>query len=152
MMMIDKLREIAFLDGLDEVALADIAILSEELTLDDGEALISENESENHIYFLVRGKVEVTAMKGSAVSSEVVISNEDTELFGEMTWLTGDKRSANVRCVGDVVAIRVDGPRLMDYLAGNTKVGFILMRRIAQLLSGRLKNSGTLLKQMLWNS
>lgn len=151
-MMMDKLSELSFFKGIGEVALADIAMISKEVTLDEGEMLINENDTENHLYFLCEGHVEITASQNGPTSSESVLSNDDVELFGEMSWLCGFPRSANVRAVTTVVAIQVDGPRLMRYLDGNTIVGFSLMRRIAEVMAMRLKKSDVLLKQILWSS
>lgn len=151
-MMIEKLKQLPFLDGLDDVALADIAIISTEFTLDDGEVLIGENEPENHLYFLCEGQVEVTTRENGSTSGELVLSNEDVEVFGEIGWLCNSRRSANVCCVGKTVAIQVDGPRLMKYLEDNPRVGFLLIQRIARLMAARLKKSDLLIKQMLLSS
>jgi CRP-like cAMP-binding protein len=150
-MMIDKLSELSFFEGLGDVALADIAMICTEVDLYEGELLINENDTENHLYFLCEGRVEITSSQKGSTGGESVLSNDDVEIFGEMSWLCGFPCTANVRAVSKVVAIKVDGPRLMKYLEGNTIVGFALMRRVAQVIAMRLKKSDVLLKQVLWS-
>ncbi len=81
-----------------------------------------------------------------------MISREDNDVFGEMAWLTDEARTASVRCVGNVHAVRVDGSSLSEYINNNTDVGYVIMRHIALTLSGRLQGTNALLKQILWNT
>jgi hypothetical protein len=46
----------------------------------------------------------------------------------------------------EVTALAIDGDRLMDFLADNPETGFLVMRRIAAVISRRL---GTMRKLLL---
>ena len=96
--------------------------------------------------------MEIITSGSGLTSDEISISKQDKELLGEISWLSGGKRTATVRCIGEVEAVRIDGKKLMDYLYQYPKVGFFVMRHIARLLSTRLDQTNNLLKQILWNS
>ena len=153
--MIEQLGNSELFSDLDITALADISSFSTLLELEVGEDLMNENASGNNLYLLCSGNVEVLSSRTGGTSSEVVLSNKDNELFGELSWIQGQGqsvRTATVRCVSEVEVIEVDGTALLRYLENNTQVGFIVMRRIAKVLANRMTHSDVLLKQLLWNS
>ena len=151
-----------FIDGLDKVSifqdltvpqLEQISTFCRELELDAGDMLIEESDKQNtDIYILMRGKVEIVSNAASITSSEVVISRAEMDVFGEIAWLARCKRTASVRCHGDVLAVRVDGPALQSYLEVHPDAGYHVMRRIALTLSKRMMDADNLLKQILWNT
>lgn len=151
--MIDKLAQVSLFEGLDHATLADISVLSHILELEDGDDLISENDSGNiDLFILIGGKVEVLTRSSALASGEVVIANKGLEVLGEISWLRQVRRTATVRCIGEVEAIRIDGEQLRQYLSNNTAAGYLVMQRIACKLADRLQQTDVLLKQILWNS
>ena len=80
------------------------------------------------------------------------MSRQDKDIFGEISWLTQKKRTATIRCLGEVDAICIDGGQFMSYLDQHPQVGFSVMKNIALLLADRLNHADSLLKQILWNS
>lgn len=96
--------------------------------------------------------MEITTSSTGVTSNEAIISLHDKELFGEISWITGRKRTASVSCLGEAETIRIDGIEFMDYLQSHPKVGFIVMRNVATLVASSLGNTDQLLKQILWNS
>jgi CRP-like cAMP-binding protein len=151
--MINELATTYLFNTLDYDVLADVSTFSSRLHLLDGEVLIHENETENFdLFVLCAGSVEIISSSSPAVSGDVVISNKDMEVFGEISWITRRRRTATVRCRGEVDAVRIDGRAFMDYLESHPRVGFVVIRKVAELLSQRLVATDTLLKQILWNS
>lgn len=151
--MINELLNTYLFKDMEYTELQEIAKFSTRLQLNDGEVLIHENETENFdVFVLCAGAVEVISSSSASVSSDVAISKQDLEIFGEISWITRRKRTATVRCRGEVEAIRIDGNIFMKYLEQHPKAGFDIMRKIALLLAQRLASTNTLLKQILWNS
>lgn len=150
--MIDDLLQLPLFREIDYEALKDIATFSSKVELNESDALISENDPDHDIYIVSEGKLEIVSSSSDIASSEVVISQQDHTLFGEMTWLTHNKRTATLRCKENVIAIKIDGDKLMDYMEKNPQVGFGIMKNIAILLALRLGNTNTTMKQILWNS
>ena len=150
--MIDCLMNTFLFEDLEYTDLERITQFCSQLELDDGDILISENELDYDLYVLCEGYVEIISTGARNLSGEVVISKQDKNVFGEISWLTNCKRTATLRCRGDVVAIRIDGDKLMAYLDSHSQAGFTVMRRAARLLGERLEDTNNLLKQILWNT
>lgn len=151
--MINQLLNTYLFKEMDYMAVQEIAEFSTHLQLNDGDVLIHENEVENFdLFVLCSGLVEVISSSAAAVSGDVAISKQDVEVFGEISWITRRKRTATVRCRGEVEAIRIDGNVFMRYLEQNPQAGFEIMRKISLLLAERLVSTNILLKQILWNS
>lgn len=151
--MVNELVHTYLFGELDIGAVEEISAFSNRLNLDDGDILIHENEQENFdLYVLCSGAVEIISSSSRAVSGDVVISKQDMEVFGEISWITRRRRTATVRCRGEVEAIRIDGAVFMKYLDTHPRAGFMVMRKVAGLLCERMAATDTLLKQILWNS
>lgn len=152
-LMINQLLTTYLFKDMDYAALEEMARFSSHVHLNDGDVLIHENETENFdVFVLCAGSVEIISSSSSSVSGDVAISKQDVEVFGEISWLTRRKRTATVRCRGEVEAIRIDGNAFMHYLEQHPKAGFEIMRKISLLLAQRLESTNMLLKQILWNS
>lgn len=151
--MIDDLLQTYLFKDMEYQKLKDVEQFCMRLEMSDGDTLIRENEAEDlDLYVLCAGSVEITSSSANASSAEVVISKEDKEVFGEVSWITRRKRTATVRCRGEVTAIRVDGRNLLRYMEANAEFGFQVMRNVANVLAERLVATDNLLKQILWNS
>lgn len=151
--MIGGLDTVSIFSELDFSALEEISTFCERLSLMEGDVLISENDaSSNDLFILFEGKVEIISNGTGVTSGEISISKHDKEIFGEISWMSGAKRTATIRCVGDVDAVRIDGKKLTHYLETHPDSGYFIMRRIALLLAHRLDQTNNLLKQVLWNS
>lgn len=151
--MIDDPVSIPLFNGLDEAALAHLALLCTVREYDDGDIIISEQDSSDYnLYILRRGRVEIVSSSSRMVSDEAVLSRDDKEVLGEISWLTHAPKTATVRCVGPVELVSIDGAGLMRFMEENPGAGFLIMRRIAVLLACRLEQAGVLLKQVLWAS
>jgi CRP-like cAMP-binding protein len=151
--MIEDLDSSSFFQDLTVAQLHDISAFCTPLSLGDGDMLIQEAErGQPDLYVLCAGSVEIVSNAAPIISDEVVISKMDKDIFGEIGWLTGSKRTASVRCHGEVRAIQVDGEALTGYLNSHPDVGYMVLRRVSLTLAERMKNTDSLLKQILWNS
>ncbi len=150
--MIEELEQVGIFKGLSSTQLDDISRLCSREQYSDGDFLIQEGDDQSDdLYILLSGTVEIVSSNSKTTSSEVVLSKEDKEIFGEISWLTNTRRTAGVRCHGNVEAIRINGDALMSYLESEPEAGFYVTRQIANLLAGRMEESNRLLKQLLWN-
>jgi len=150
--MIDELISAAIFSEVPYNAMKDIEAFCTSIELGEGDTLISENDSDSDLYILCDGALEVVSSSSKDTSGEVVISKQNYNVFGEITWLTNNRRTATLRCRGSVNAIQIDGKALMTYLEDHPEVGFEIMRNTARIVAERLENTNTLIKQILWNS
>ncbi|MDH5190721.1 MAG: cyclic nucleotide-binding domain-containing protein [Gammaproteobacteria bacterium] len=151
--MIEELDKFSLFKDLSLAQLEDILPFCTKLDLDEGDIMIEEgNKDDRDLYLLISGNVEIVSSDSSVLSHEVVLSREDKEIFGEISWLSEHKRTASVRCKTSVDAVRIDGIGLMSFLDKNPEIGFLVMQRIACLLAQRIEETDTLMKQILWNT
>jgi NTE family protein len=150
---VKKLSQFSLFKGLTHDVLAEISLFSHTRTYEEGETLISENQSGDYnLYLLVYGEVEITSNKTLITSGEAVLSREQKEVLGEISWLLNVRRTATVKALRETEAIEINGTKLDNYLKQHPETGYVVMSRIAKLIASRLQESDTLLKQILWNS
>ena len=150
--MVGELDQISLFADLPYDQLEDISKFCTRVHFDAGEFLIMEGDTANpDLFILSDGSVEIVSNNSNRISNEIVLSKEQKEIFGEISWLTNAKRTASVRCHGQVDAIRIDGKALMNYLEERPEAGFRITRKVATLLSQRMEDTDKLLKQVLWN-
>lgn len=151
--MMSELEQVQLFKELTSQALQEISGFCTKLELESGDTFIAENDLQSRdLFILCRGRVEIITSSSGITSSESIISEHDKELFGEISWITGRRRTATVRCVGEVEAIHIDGEKFMAYLQSHPEAGFSVMRTIARLMANALSDTDQLLKQMLWNT
>jgi len=152
-MLIEQLKQSSLFQRLDTTALADIATFCKLIELEDGDILLRENDTENNdIFLLLSGSLEIVSNRDENISNEVAISVHEKDIFGEIAWLTGQRRTASVRAHGTSLVIRIDGRSLHNFIEDNPKTGCSILKSVALILSDRVKASNTLVKQILWNS
>ena len=151
--MIEALDKFSLFKDLSYNQLEDILPYCTKLDLNDGDIMIAEGDkNDSDLFLLISGSVEIVSSDSSILSHEVVLSRENKEIFGEVSWLSNHKRTASIRCKGSVDAIRVSGLEFMNFLEQNPEIGFMIMQRIASLLAQRIEETDTLMKQILWNT
>lgn len=152
-MLIDQLKESSLFKPLTTSELADIAAFCELMELDDGDVLLREDDPENNdIFQLLEGSLEIVSNCSKNISNEVAISVHEKDIFGEISWLTGQKRTASVRAHGAAKVIRIDGNGLHKFIDNNPKTGCTIFKSVALVLSERVRESNILIKQILWNN
>jgi serine/threonine protein kinase len=96
----------------------------------DGELLCREGENSYHTYVLLQGSVAVE-------QSSNIIGEETREgtFLGEVATLTGDKRMASVRAIGNVYTCAFNAAQLERFVTDNPAVGIRLIRTLADRIS-----------------
>ena len=150
--MLDELINAAIFNDVSYNAMQEISEFCEVIELSEGDSLISENDADYDIFILTDGALEVVSKGAKSTSEEVVISKADCNVYGEITWLTRNRRTATLRCHGTVSAIKIDGEELIQYMENNPAIGFEIMRNTAVIVAERLENTNSLIKQILWNN
>ncbi|MDO9026738.1 MAG: cyclic nucleotide-binding domain-containing protein, partial [bacterium] len=82
-------------------------------------------------YIIKQGKVEVLVADSEGRQTKVA-ELETGKFFGEMSLLTGEKRSASVRAAGDVEVLAVEKKDISPILTANPKIAESLSKMIEQ--------------------
>lgn len=116
------------LDEQDIAALARRALIVERQA---GTDLIHEDGADASLFIIVEGKVEVIA--GDPRHGKRIAELAPGAFFGEMSLMTGERRSATVRALTDVKVLEITKPAIAPFLEANPE----LVDRFAAVLKAR---------------
>jgi small-conductance mechanosensitive channel/CRP-like cAMP-binding protein len=104
-----------------------------------GEAVIEEGAEGESLYILLRGTAHVTVVKqGTSVR---VGGLRPGDCFGEMSLLTGERRSATVRAEGDCYVMEISKPVMAEVVRDSPQC----LEQLSELLARRkMENEGIL--------
>jgi CRP-like cAMP-binding protein len=113
-------------------------------------SIFSPEKSADSILLLLKGTVGLT-VHSSPLAEPVTISvlNTPGQVFGFASVLGQPHHNSSALAITDVGALAIDGDRLMEFLAAKPETGFIIMRRIAAVISRRLGTMRKLLLEMI---
>ncbi len=122
--------------------LEEIAAISEELSFSEGQAVFREGEKADQLHFLVKGslalRVNIMTKPDSVTVSFV---SKSYECFGWSGLVEPHYYTASAYCEEPTQTLDVDGKKLMKILSDHPADGFMVMHRMAELISQRLRNS-----------
>lgn len=124
---VQLLRRVDFLAVLPEPAIQKLAALTETRVYGPGEAVVEQDEVSDELYVVVRGTVSIVLGRAGGSFAEVARVGAG-QFFGEMSFMTGDKRTATVRAVTETEVLVVGkaafsqilthAPELAEKIAG----------------------------------
>lgn len=139
--MYQLLQQTALFSGIDKEEVKKVAKFSELVTHQAGEEPVVNTGEMRHpdLLLLLVGEVSVgTKLSPLPAAVEVDLHPIDNELFGEVAWIQGSKRSANVTCKTECKFIRIHGNKFYDFCHAHPAVGIVLIDRIASVLAQRV--------------
>ncbi len=102
-----------------------------EITFKKGNLLISSNAQNQDVYWIKKGRVQVTVL--SPAGRETILRTVDEgQCFGEMAAIDGARRSANVTALSDGLAMRMAGASFLDVLRQSSDLSLWFMRHYTQ--------------------
>ena len=136
------LSEFTLFRNLPEELLAKVAALGEESTFSQGDSIFREGEEADKLHFLLNGeivlKVRLTSRPDSITVSAV---SQQFESFGWSGIVPPYHYTASAICEVDCKVLTVPGKDFMKLLSDNPAAGFTVMKRLAELIASRLRNS-----------
>ena len=136
------LSEFALFRNLPEELLDKVAALGEEMTYSEGDFIFREGDQADKLHFLLVGevvlKVKLTSRPESITVSAV---SQQYESFGWSGIVPPYHYTASAVCTADCKVLTIPGEGFMNLLEKNTAAGFIVMRRLTELVASRLRNS-----------
>jgi CRP-like cAMP-binding protein len=126
-------------EGLPDDAQGAISAFSKELAFAAKTTIFSPEQSSKQIFLLLRGSVRLTIF-ASSLSEPVTIAVLKTpgQAFGFSSIIGQGYYNSSAEALTDVRVISVEGRSLMDYLEKEPAVGYIVMKRLAHVISRRL--------------
>src|SRR5437868_7829733 len=105
-----------------------------------GEHVIEEGAEGDSMFILLRGAAEVSVSKNGSTIPVATLSSGDC--FGEMSLLTGEKRSATVRAAGDCYVMEISKESMAEVIRDSPEC----MKQLSELLAKRKMETEGILK------
>ena len=129
------LRTLDLFEGLTTRQLAELAGVVREVAVRGGEAIVTEGDFDDSMYFIVDGRVSI--IRGGQPVAELAAR----DFFGEMAVFDGETRSATATALGDARLLRLSRNDLFDVMEDQPAIGIgicqTLVKRMRNLLSER---------------
>jgi CRP/FNR family transcriptional activator FtrB len=136
------LTQAGLFEGLSEEQLTAIADLCEEVTCQKGEVLFWEGDPAEYVYILLEGEITIYVQLSSSPGRVTVsVVNQPFETLAWSGAVSPHRYSASALCETDCRLLEINGKALMAMLEQNPTVGFVVVRRLAEVISGRLWNT-----------
>lgn len=127
--------------GLSPQHLEAFATLADEVTVNAGKTIFGEGDPADKLYILLDGKVNIhTQLTSRPEQLSIAVLNKPGQLVGWSGLLPEDRYTAGATCETDSRLVVFDGDAFMALLESDAELGFLLMRRITDVISSRLRN------------
>ncbi len=150
MITTDAISQFSLFRGLPASLLKEIAAIAKETSVKKGEFVFREGEKADQLHFLISGSIALR-VKLTSKPEHVTVSfvGKPYESFGWSGVVPPYHYTSSAICEEDSQILVVPGEKLMQILEKHPEAGFIVMRRIAEIIADRLRNSRqALLKTM----
>jgi len=139
-----ELREVPLFSEMDADEVAGIRAIMDEMKFNPGQIIIREGELGGLFYVVTAGTVQVTI--ANADGEHIVLQEIDAGgFFGELSMLTSEPRSAQVRALDEVTVLALERQEFFEFL--NKKPGAAIDVLIE--LGGRLHTMDGVLHRMV---
>jgi len=137
---IEKLKVFEIFQGLMTREINIILEISQQIELSNGEDVLKQSDLSMDIFLIIAGRLNVTiayqAINGKRMQKIALLKSGD--IFGEIGFLEGKRRSASITSVDDSQVLKIDGMKLHEVFEINQHLGYIMMRNIALVIARRL--------------
>jgi CRP/FNR family transcriptional regulator, cyclic AMP receptor protein len=126
------LRRIPVFASLDPASLKLLAFSSAYLTLQDGETLCSQGDPGDSVFVIDEGEVEVWIPGENGPIHLATFGKHD--LLGEIAVICNLPRTANVRALGPLKVLKIEGDVFLQLVTGNPEAALGVMRVLTERL------------------
>ena len=122
---------------------------------DADSVILEEAGHHSDLYVILEGRVAVEMGMPSAMDKKHVerISTINAEhVFGEISFIEGTPRSAQIRALEDVKVLKLDSAKSHLLFEEHPIIGFKMMRNLAVIVCDRLKNTNMMWRDIVTRS
>jgi len=109
------------------------------MTYEPGVVIIRQGKEIRYIYILLDGEVVVEQTNPSQTETMELARLGVGSVFGEMSFLSGERTSATIRTMTDVELLRLPHRQLRTFLKNDPQFAGQFYKSLAVTLAGRLK-------------
>jgi CRP-like cAMP-binding protein len=136
----ELLRRYPYFGAVNEDALKEVAMVSEEISVAAGQQIFAEDDPAENLYLLMEGEVDLQYTLGSGELRTV-----DTLVAGDLMVWSALVEPFKCTAVGtvrkDAKLIAINGPKLRDLCENNLDLGYRMLISVTKLLATRLEGA-----------
>jgi CRP-like cAMP-binding protein len=140
----EKFLTFKIFNGFNPEQLEKVVSLGKEISCKKNDVVLEEATPGLNLYLLLSGRVAVELKNNRLDNLDAEISNlavlREGAVFGEITFLEEKRRSARIIALDDISCLELDKNQLYDLFEKDARIGYMIMRNIATILSQRLVN------------
>jgi CRP/FNR family cyclic AMP-dependent transcriptional regulator len=140
MVTVQDIKGFGLFSGLTESEVARLAVLCHRRNYEKN-ATIFDPGSPTEEMFIVEGgndAIQIEISLGAQEGKIVIHTLSKGEAFGWAALGSRHIRTATARCLETVSVIAINGKSLMDLLEENNRIGYIVMKNLADIINTRL--------------
>jgi CRP-like cAMP-binding protein len=141
MMVARIIMETSLFKGLNEEECELLSGICAERNYKKGEMILEIGDESQEINVLAEGKVDVFIDLPGYKEPVKADTIDSPDYYGEMAYLDGEPRSANIRCAQDAKVLAIKKADLDNLMGQNNHIGMVIMRNIALILCRRLRDT-----------
>jgi len=142
MAMLDTLSTIELFQGLPKDNLAKIVPCCREATFQRGAVIFKESDAENDLYVVLKGRVSIEMELPAELAERARLAiMQEGQVFGEMSFISGARRSATVQALDDVRLLIISAEGLSKVMEEDHRIGYVVMKHLAESLRQRLDDT-----------
>lgn len=130
------LKEHPFFKDLDQSHIEFIAGCGRNAAFKEGDIILKEGEDADRFYIIRQGTVAIYIAKPSSITIQTI---KEGDILGWSWLIPPHKYRFSARAVEDTRAVALDGKCLRGKCEENAKLGYNLLKRLVNVLSGRLE-------------
>ncbi|MBN1564085.1 MAG: cyclic nucleotide-binding domain-containing protein [Anaerolineae bacterium] len=135
------LAQTSLFADLSDAQLEKFAALAAEVAYAEGDTIFEEGAEACCLYILLDGKVNIhTQLTSRPEKISIAIINQPGRVIGWSGFLAEARYTGSATCQEASCLLEFDGPAFMQVLNDDPALGFIVMRRITDVISNRLRN------------
>ena len=141
------LHEFDLLKGAPSALIEALNKVYETKRYSNGSAIFKHGDPGDSLMLIAKGQVRVT-LKLSERQTIHITTLGRGQFFGEMSFLDGAKRSADISAIDDCVIYSLARPQFDHVVAGNEQFTVALLMRLLETFSSRLRHSNEELREL----
>lgn len=135
------LAQTRLFEGLADHQLERFAALASEVAYNAGDTIFEEGAEACCLYVLLDGKVKIhTQLTSRPENISMAVLNQPGQVIGWSGFLAEARYTGSATCLEDSCLLEFDGAAFMALLEADPALGFVIMRRLADVISSRLRN------------
>lgn len=142
MISTETLSQFSLFNGLPDTLLKEIAAISQEVAVKKDEFIFREGEKADKLHFLMQGSVALRVKLTSRPESITVsYVSSPYQSFGWSGVVAPHHYTSSAECDEDSTLLIIPAQPFIEILERNPEYGFKVMKRIAEIIADRLRNS-----------